>query len=168
MVKRHKITEEEKVEIKRIRNRNKNENVEKRLKALLLHGEDKSRNEIALETGYAASYITALLRKFKTKGLAYIIGNNYPSNHRLLSFAQEEELLKPFMEKAEKGQILEVSEIQKAYEEAIGRELNSKGHIYEVLKRHGFRKVMPRSQHPNKACDEVIKTSKKITPPTRK
>ena len=103
-----------------------------------------------------------------TKGLAYITGNNDAGNHRLLSIEEEVALLRPFMEKAEKGQILEVSEITKAYEEAIGRELNRSSHIYQVLKRHGMRKVMPRSQHPNKACDEVINASKKLTQHTRK
>ncbi|MDE7249890.1 MAG: winged helix-turn-helix domain-containing protein, partial [Lachnospiraceae bacterium] len=33
--------------------------------------------------------------------------------------------------------------------------------IYCVLKRHGWRKVMPRSRHPKKASEEVIETSKK-------
>ncbi|WP_414153386.1 winged helix-turn-helix domain-containing protein [Peptoniphilus sp.] len=35
--------------------------------------------------------------------------------------------------------------------------------MYRVLKRHGFRKIMPRSKHPKKASKEVIETSKKLT-----
>ena len=31
-----------------------------------------------------------------------------------------------------------------------------------VLERHGWRKVMPRSKHPQKASDEAIEASKKI------
>jgi len=34
--------------------------------------------------------------------------------------------------------------------------------IYRLLKRHGYKKVMPRSRHPKKAKQEVIETSKKI------
>jgi len=163
MGKRHEIPVLEIEEIKKLQKQNKNKNVEKRLKALLLHAEGKSRKEIALETGYVASYISQLVRRYKTEGLGYVAGSNYTGNRRLLSFEEEAELFKPFMEKAESGQILEVSEITRAYELAIGRELNSNGHIYQVLKRHGIRKVMPRNQHPNKACDAVINASKKLT-----
>ena len=55
---------------------------------------------------------------------------------------EETLLLEPFREKAEKGEIVEVSEIY-------------------ALHRHGWRKVMPRSKHPKKASEEVIAASKK-------
>lgn len=68
------------------------------------------------------------------------------------------------MESAQAGQLVEVSAILRAYEEKTGRTLEkSHGQIYYVLKRHGWRKVMPRSKHPNKASDEVIEASKKLT-----
>jgi hypothetical protein len=39
----------------------------------------------------------------------------------------------------------------------------SKGQIYRVLRRPGGRKFMPRSKHSEKASDEVIAASKKLT-----
>ena len=55
----------------------------------------------------------------------------------------------------------EVSEIKARYEEAVGNSIGG-SQIYYVLKRHGWRKVMPRSRHPKKASEEVIATSKKL------
>ncbi|MDD4296898.1 MAG: winged helix-turn-helix domain-containing protein [Ruminiclostridium sp.] len=73
-------------------------------------------------------------------------------------------MLEPFRKAAEAGQIVEVSEIKKAYDTAIGRSTDrDHGRIYRVLARHGWRKVMPRSKHPNKASEEACNASKKLT-----
>ena len=72
---------------------------------------------------------------------------------------EEVSLLEPFREKAEKGEIMEVSEIKAIYEQAVGHRIGG-SHIYYVLRRHGWRKVMPRRKHPKKASKEVIATSK--------
>ena len=163
MVKRYHIGEEQVEEIEGERKKNRDKNIEKRLKALLLHAEGKKRAEIAERTGYAKSYISELVSKYCKKGISAIVENHYPGNHRNLSFAEEESFLESFMKAAEDGQLIEVSAIKAAYEEKIGRSLESnRGQIYRVLARHGWRKVMPRSKHPNKASDEVIETSKKL------
>lgn len=69
--------------------------------------------------------------------------------------------LKQFKAKAEKGQLVEISEIKEAYDKAIGHKSGS-AQIYRVLHRHGWRKVMPRSKHPQKASNEAIEASKKL------
>lgn len=78
-----------------------------------------------------------------------------------MSFEEEEILLEQFKAKAEKGQLVETGEIKEAYDKAIGHKSGS-GQIYRVLHRHGWRKVMPRSKHPQKASDEAIEASKKL------
>ena len=82
--------------------------------------------------------------------------------------AEEEEaaLLEPYREKAEQGQIVEVSEIKASYEQAVGHTIGG-SQIYYVLHRNGWRKVMPRSKHPKKASEEVIASSKKLTSESR-
>ena len=55
-----------------------------------------------------------------------------------------------------------VQYVKNAYEEKVGHSIG-KGQIYKVLNRHGWRKVLPRSKHPNKASDEAIEASKKLT-----
>jgi len=169
MQQRYQINEEQIVEIERARKRNRDKNVEKRLKALLLHAQGKKREKIAEETGYVKSYISELVSKYCNKGLSSIIDNNYHGNNRNMSIAEEETLLEPFKKAAAAGQIVETSEIKRAYEKAIGRSLeNNHGQIYQLLHRHGWRKVMPRSKHPNKASEEAIEASKKLTSRSRK
>lgn len=74
---------------------------------------------------------------------------------------EEAALLEPFLEKAQKGEIVEVSAIKAAYEEKVGHTIGG-SQIYRVLHRNNWRKVMPRSKHPKKAGDEAIEASKKL------
>jgi len=129
-----------------------------------------------IEHGYTAKQITELadcseglvkrvIGDYNREGLSCLMRGKFGGNRRNLSLEAETAFLAPFREKAEKGQILIVSEIHKAYEELIGREVPDST-IYRLLARHDWRKLMPRSKHPNKASDEVIATSKKLTPDT--
>ena len=78
-----------------------------------------------------------------------------------MSIAEEEEFLAEFRQHAEKGQIIEVTSIKSAYEARVGHSIGG-SQIYYLLRRHGWRKVVPRSKHPNKASDEEIASSKKL------
>ncbi len=80
-------------------------------------------------------------------------------NHRSLSEAEKKEILDAYAEKAKSGQIVTVQEIKKTFDERIGKD-TGRGYIYMVLARHGWRKTMPRSQHPKKAREEAIEASK--------
>ena len=164
MAERCKITAEQKAELESARKENKEKRTEKRIRALILRAEGKSCKEVGKICEYHPAYVSQLVVIYCKEGLTAIVGNHYKGNHRNMSFAEEEALLEPFREAAEAGQIVEVSEIRAAYEEKLGRSLqNSHGQIYYVLQRHGWRKVMPRSKHPNKASEEVIEASKKLT-----
>ena len=74
---------------------------------------------------------------------------------------KEAELLEEFREKAAAGQMIDISEIKSRYEEMVGHRIG-RGQIYRVLHRHNWRKVLPRSKHPQKASEEVIEASKKL------
>ena len=73
-------------------------------------------------------------------------------------------ILAPFKARAEMGELVEISEIAKEYQRAVDHPV-SNGQIYFVLRRHGWRKVMPRSRHPQKASEEEIAASKKLITP---
>lgn len=79
-----------------------------------------------------------------------------------MSKEEEELILKPFYETAEKGELIEVAEINKAYQGKVDHKVGEK-QIYRVLHRHGWRKIMPRSRHPKKATEEAIEASKKLS-----
>ena len=80
-----------------------------------------------------------------------------------MSAEEEACILAPFKARAGKKEPVEIREIAKAYPSAVDHPV-SRGQIYFVLHRHGWRKVMPRSKHPKKASDEEIAASKKLTP----
>jgi len=162
MPKRAVITEQEVADIEKAKNRNKDKTVDKWLEVLLLHAQGFKRAEISEKTGFKEKYISELVGRYRRNGLDIYASKQYKGNHRNMSFDEETEFLKQFEESAQQGQIIETGEIKKAYEEKIGREVGS-SQIYYVLKRHNWRKVMPRSKHPNKASDEAIDASKKLS-----
>lgn len=164
MPKRYDINKEQLAELEQARKENKNKTIEKRLKALVLHAQGESRTSIAEKTGFSQTYISRLVSKYCNHGIETIIENHYHGNRRNLSFAEEQALLEPFQKAAEEGKLIDIDEIKKAYGKAVGRSFeDDRKQIYRVLKRHGWRKVMPRSKHPNKASEEVIEASKKLT-----
>ena len=70
-------------------------------------------------------------------------------NRRNLSIDEEKKLLSYFEEKANKGQLITVKEIEQEYIKLVEHSIGT-GQIYKVLKRHNWRKVMPKSKHPKK------------------
>lgn len=161
VMKMYRYTDEDKARIEKARKENKNKRVEKRLQALELRAEGKSANEVAAVTGFHPAYLTQLSRKYQQGGIEAITGNHYAGNRRNMSFEEEAAILAPFQKAAEKGQLVEISEIKASYEQAVGHTIGG-SQIYYILKRHGWRKVMPRSRHPKRATEEVIETSKKL------
>ena len=157
----YRYSEAERETIKAARKKNKDKRVEKRLHALELRANGKSAEEVSAATGFHKAYISRLTAKYRSGGIEAIVENHCGGNHRNMSAEEEALLLKPFQEEAEKGQIVEVSKIKAQYEEAVGHSIGG-SQIYYVLKRNGWRKVMPRSKHPKKASEEAIAASKKL------
>ena len=162
MASRYKFSEEEIKKIEQARRDNKDKRAEARLKALELRAKGADAKEVSKATGFHASSVTRLVAKYRDHGLEAISGNHYGGNHRNMSIAEEAAILAPFQERAERGELVEVSEIARAYQAAVEHPV-SKGQIYFVLHRHGWRKIMPRSRHPKKASEEEIAVSKKLT-----
>ncbi len=161
MAGKYKITAEQKAEIEQARRKNKDKRVENKLKALSMRGDGARAKKISEATGYHPAYVSRLVSKYIHGGLEAITGNHYGGNRRNMSFEEEQEFLRPYIERAAQGQMLDTAEIEIAYEKAVGHHISS-GQIYRVLWRHGWRKVMPRSRHPKKAGEEVIAASKKL------
>lgn len=73
--------------------------------------------------------------------------------HQYLARDEERQFLAPFFERAQRGDIITAREIQRAYEERVGRTV-AESTISRLLKRHGWRKVTPRPRHPNSDPEE--------------
>ena len=134
----------------------------RRLLALSMYGKGKSRKEISETVGYGVQYITELVSKYLNEGIEAIVTDKRTSNNRRMSFADETEFLDQFVDMAEAGQLVTVKIILEKFEEVTGKPSNTTT-IYQLLKRHGWRKVRPRPAHPGKASEEEILSSKKLT-----
>ena len=165
MPKRYYINAKQVKELKAAKQKNKDKNADRRLLLLLLHAQGEKREEIALRSGYAVSSISGIVSKYCNEGLEAIVVDHRHSNCWNMTFEEEAAFLEPYIKAAEAGQMTSVKEIRIAYEKKIGRELKSKGHIYKLLKRHGWRRVMPRGKHPKQADEATQEASKKLTIP---
>ena len=136
----------------------------KKLQAVALRGEGKDNDEIGLITGYHPDYVSNLVSTYCNQGLdALLRDGRKGGNNRNMTNEQAAEFLKQFEEQAKNGQIITVGDIAKAYDEATGKERKSLSTVYYFLQSHGWRQIMPQSAHPNKASDEEIEFSKKLT-----
>ncbi|MFA5625860.1 MAG: helix-turn-helix domain-containing protein [Bradymonadales bacterium] len=160
MPKTYKIEIDERVGNERKNTQNKQ--VDKRLRAVQLRSAGKSNQEIAEQLETSSDMVSRWVSNYAKGGIQALLPKPRSGRPTTLSFSEEATILAKFKERAEQGQIIEVGEIKNCYEKAIGHTIGG-SQIYYVLKRHGWRKVMPRSKHPNKADDEAIEASKKLT-----
>lgn len=164
MAKSYEISQSQLLEIEAARKKNRNKNVERRLYVLVMRAEGKSLEEISEKTGYHISTASKLIARYMRDGISAIAENHYKGNRRNMSFEEEAAILTPFIERAERGEMVDIKEIAAAYQKAVPHKV-SDTQIYYVLHRHGWRKIMPRSRHPKKASEEAIEASKKLKQP---
>lgn len=140
--------------------------LQRKLQVLQLRIEGYANEEIAQITKYSKSRVSALVCIFANEGITYFEREQRRGgNRRNLTLEEEKALLSTFEDLARKGQIVTISDIALAYEQKVGHRIGG-GQMYRVLHRHGWRKVMPRSKNPNKASEEAIAASKKLTMPS--
>ena len=164
MAKSYEISQSQLLEIAAARKKNRNKNVERRLYVLVMRAEGKSLEEISEKTGYHISTASKLIARYMRDGISAIAENHYKGNRRNMSFEEEAAILAPFIERAERGEMVDIKEIAAAYQKAVPHKI-SDTQIYYVLHRHGWRKIMPRSRHPKRASEEAIEASKKLKQP---
>jgi transposase len=64
-----------------------------------------------------------------------------------MTVAEEKALLARFAKAAGAGEMLNIHDLKRAYERQIGHKTSSST-VYDLLGRHGWRKLMPRPFHP--------------------
>ncbi len=158
---KYEISKEEAEEIKEFRRHVKDKFTDRRMLAVQLRGEGMRNKDIAEKLGIDRRMVSKYISQFRNGGIERLMKKPSPGRPPKMSYEDEEALLSKFKEKAEAGQIIEVSTIKSEYENVNGK-TKSHGQIYRVLHRHGWRKIKPRSKHPKKASDEAIEASKKL------
>lgn len=104
--------------------------------------------EVAAVIGVSPGWACQLRRQFIRQG-DLTIGKRQRGGRRRENMSQEEEVafLAPFFEKATKGGVLVVGEIKRALDERLGRK-TALASSYNLLHRHGWRKLAPDKRHP--------------------
>ena len=160
-MKRFQIKEEEYKRMQEAEKATRDKNVSRRLRALMLRYEGNTTTEVAKATGMSRVNVSLICKRYKEQGLEEFMRNKYTSHHRALTEEQENEILERFEKAAEAGQEITVKDIKAAFDEAQGKDTGGT-YVYKLLKRHGWRKVMPRSRHPKAANEEACEASKKL------
>jgi transposase len=155
------ISAEQAKEIEAIRKGVKDKKIDKRLHAVQLRGEGIKNRAIAIKLDTSPQVVSNWVSVYKREGISALMGGKYGGNRRNMSTEEEAAFLDEFKKQAEEGHIIEINEIKTAYEKKVGHSTGG-SQIYRVLRRHGWRKVMPRSKHPKKASEEAIEASKKL------
>lgn len=160
----YKINQDDLKAIKAEMEKTKDAKIFAKLQAVSLRGQGYTNDEIAAVTGYNSNYVGELCKKYVTNGIKnFITDGRKGGNNRHMDEFEASEFLGRFAEKAEKGQVVTLDEMANAYDKATGTTHKSLSSLYYFLHRHNWRKIMPKKQHPGKASDEVIETSKKLT-----
>src|SRR4030042_24304 len=118
--------------------------------------------EIALHTGLAEQSVHNLISRYNRLGPDAVEGPGKGGRRRAyLSWKEEALFLESFKQAALTGQIATAAEIKAALERRIGHKIH-KTTVYRLLKRQGWRKVMPRPFHVD--ADKEEKEAFKKTP----
>ena len=119
--------------------------------------------QIAQLLGWSTATVHVIHSRWAKEGEAlFDLRERGGRRHQHLSAEQEAQVLAPFIAKAQAGGTLNVAEIQRVYEQQVGKAV-APSTVYRLLERHGWRKVVPRPRHPK--ADVAAQAGFKKTPP---
>jgi transposase len=121
-----------------------------RIQMVLLRESGMTQPSIAGAMGVSLSTVNRAHMAYDGGGLAALKSKASGGRKREnMTLAEEKALLAGFAKAAGAGELLNIHDLKAAYEKAIGHETSSST-IYNVLARHGWRKLMPRPFHPKR------------------
>ena len=163
-------------------------NVAERLEPMMLRAKDKeslrriqavyfrarfgdTALQVSQRTGMKLGTVHNLHSRWRREGEAALeLAVRGGRNHAYLTLEEERRWLhETFGEEALAAGILEVSRIHRAYEGKIGRAV-ARTTVYDLLHRHGWRKIAPRPRHPqgDPARQEAFKKTGRTSSRRRK
>jgi transposase len=117
--------------------------------------------EIAQLLGWSTATVHVIHSRWAKEGQAlFAVRARGGRRHHHLSAEAEARMLAPFLAKAQAGGMLHVAEIQRVYEQQVGKTV-APSTVYRLLHRHGWRKIVPRPRHPK--ADSVAQNAFKKT-----
>ena len=122
---------------------------------------NKKAEEYASFLGVTISKIYKVVQVYNKEGADFIQNLNWGgrrSETSHMSFEDEKKMMDDLKTKAKDGKILVAKHIRKIIEAKIGKTV-SDDYIWDLFKRHNWKKKMPRPEHPkrNKLAQEEFK-----------
>jgi transposase len=121
-----------------------------RIQMVLLRESGMAQPAIAEAMGVSLSTVNRAHMAYDGGGVRALkpkpIGGRQREN---MTLSEEKALLARFGKAAGAGEMLNIHDLKAAYEQAIGH-ATSNSTVYNLLARHGWRKLMPRPFHPNR------------------
>ena len=130
-----------------------------RIQMVLLRENGMTQPAIAEAMGVSLSTVNRAHMAYDGDGIKALkpkpIGGRQREN---MTLSEEKALLTRFAKAAGAGEMLNIHDLKTAYEKAIGHP-TSNSTVYNLLARHGWRKLMPRPFHPqrNLAAQDAFK-----------
>lgn len=162
MRKKYRITPEQTLELENALQQKEYTHAYRRIQTVMLKGQGLTVNEIMAVTKFSYSTVSELTKKYLEGGLAALLSDKRTSNNRYMTYEEEAAFLADYIKLSDQGQVATVSTMHQDYQQTVGKP-TSKNAFYHLLRRHGWRKLMPRPQHPKKADAPTIEASKKLT-----
>ena len=132
----------------------------RRLQCILLRRYQMAAPNAAKIVGLHADSVRHIWSLWQRGGADAILGEKRGRVRAAARWTREEEraFIQPFLNRAERGKLTTVQEVYRAQCELAGKKLDPTI-TYRLLDRHGWRKVVPRAQHPktDKAAQETFK-----------
>ena len=131
---------------------------------------NKKAEEYAAFLGVTKSKIYKVVELYNKEGAGFTDnlkwgGRRSATSH--MSFEDEEKIMKSLQLRAKDGKVLVAKHIRKVIETKLGKAV-SDDYIWDLFKRHNWKKKMPRPEHPKKnitAQEEFKKNSRKYWQP---
>jgi transposase len=119
--------------------------------------------EIARAVGWHADTVRLIQRGFIASGAQVFRVKGKGGRYRqLMPLDEEGEFLEGFLAKAEGASMLVANEVKAELERKLGRKV-SKTTVYRIMKRHEWRKVVPRPRHPKQSKEAAAAFKKGAT-----
>jgi transposase len=128
----------------------------KRIQCVYLRINNKlSAEKIAATLGWHIAHVWKIHSYYKRLGdKMFVIKNKGGRYHANMAISEEQQIIKSLEQNANAGSIVEISKIKALYEETLGRKVH-KTVIYRMLKRHNWRKIVPRKIHPQNKKESI-------------
>jgi len=147
---------------KALRWKNIPEKQRQRIRMVLLREEGLAQPAIAAAMGVSLSTVNRAHMAYDQGGIKALKPKPCGGRQRQnMTIVEEKTLLARFANAAGAGELLNIHDLKRAYEQAIGH-ATSNSTVYDLLARHGWRKLMPRPFHPKRdvaAQDAFKKTA---------